>query len=397
MFEREEIVEEALILIVDDTELNRDVLKGVLQKKGFRNIICVESGEAALVLVATDEPDCILLDVLMPGIDGFETCRRLRADKRFLRTPIIIQTALMGQEDRRRAFAAGASDIVSKPLDAAEIEARVRLHLSNSLLYRRLSSYHARVEAELQEARTLIEAAALPQAGMMVEAARFGVSLSQAYLPCSAIGGDFWKTWILNDKQMAILFVDVSGHGVSAALRMFAVNTLISPPPSCSADPAQMTAYLDQRLCDCGQAQGQYVAGIYGIIDIKRHIFCYVGGGLRDGFILRGDGGIDRVKMSGLPFGLVENLSRTPREASFGVGDTLLLYSDALVECAEPDGVPTSEEELHDWIQAQRKDAPKSGLAPWLAERFLTDFGVGIRDDLLIVSARIDQSADQVC
>jgi sigma-B regulation protein RsbU (phosphoserine phosphatase) len=389
MHERERIVEDALVLIVDDAEFNRHFLEQILRKKGFRNIVCAESGENALALTSQIEPDCILLDVLMPGIDGFETCRRLRTEKRFARTPIIMQTSLTGKEDRRQAFEAGASDIISKPLDHAEIEARLRLHLSNALLYSRLASYHARVEAELQEARLLIEAA-LPQAPMLVEAAEFGISLSQAYLPCSAIGGDFWKTWMLNDDQMAILFVDISGHGVSAALRMFALNTLVSPPPPTSADPVQMAEYLDRRLYDCGQAQGQFAAGIYGVIDLKERAFRYVGGGLRDGFILRRQGGIERVKMSGLPFGLVENLRRVPREIPLEDGDTLLLYSDALVECTQPEGVPTSEDALCDWLQGLRSEAPKFGLAPWLAERFLANFGEGVRDDLLIVSARIE-------
>ena len=390
MRERVCTVEDALIMIVDDAGMARYQLEHMLRSKGFKNIVCTDSGEAALALVADIEPDCILLDVLMPGISGFETCRRLRADSRYARTPIIIQTSLTGLQDRRQAFAAGASDIVSKPLDHAEIEARVRLHLSNSLLYRRLASHNARIDAELHEAGLLIEAV-LPQAAMLVETAAYGVSMSHAYLPCSAIGGDFWKTWILGDDQIAIIFADVSGHGVSAALRMFALNTLVSPPPSCSADPVQMAEYLDQRLYDCGHAQGQFVAGIYGIIDMKAQRFRYVGGGLRDGFILRHDGGIERVKMSGLPFGLVEEIPRVPREVPLGVDDTLLLYSDALVECEQSKGAPTTEDALCQWIETRRQDAPKFGLAPWLAERFLADFGEGVRDDLLVVSIRIEQ------
>jgi len=390
MREQESNVEDALILIVDDDPLAQFQLEYMLRAKDYTNIIVVDCGSAALKLVETIEPDCILLDVLMPGISGFETCRLLRCDKRFTRTPIIIQTSLIDTKDRRQAFEAGASDIVSKPFDHTEIEARVRVHLSNSLINRHLATYHSRLDSELQEARILIETT-LPQAANLVDAAKFGVSLSYANLPYSVIGGDYWNSWVLGDNQIAIIFADVSGHGVSAALRMFALNSLLSPPPPFSGDPVQMAAYLDQRLYDYGQALGQFVAGIYGIIDLSAGVFRYVGAGLRDGLILSCNGNVKSIKMSGLPFGLEEEVHRVQREVQLGQGDTLVLYSDALVECANSINAPSNVSDLCNWVAPLLSEAPIYGFAPWLADRFLAEFGDGVRDDLLIVSIRIER------
>lgn len=383
-------LEGSLILVVDDEPLNRTIIEALLQRGGFSNVVCAGDGAAALAFVETQAPACILLDVMMPEVDGLEVCRRLRADSRFARIPVIIQTAMTSREDRRAAFAAGASDVVSKPYDPAELEARVRVHLSNALLSAGLLAYRSHMEAELGEARALSETV-LPQPQTLAEAASRGVSLSHFYRPCSTIGGDYWNTWDLGDGKVALMVGDVSGHGVSAALRMFALHTLITPPPPFGADPQAVAAHLDHRLHAYGHHRAQYVAGTYGVIDVAGRSFRFVPAGLRDGFILRRGGALDPVSLSGLPFGLVPKTSRSASEVAFDDGDTLILYSDALVECEEScTAAPRNEDELHAWMTPLFRDAPSSdGLAPWLGERFLAEFGDGVNDDLLIVAATL--------
>lgn len=378
--------DDALILVVDDEAFNRVLIESLLRKGGFREVVSVADGASALAFVERRPPACILLDVVMPEIDGLEVCRRLRADPRFARVPVIVQTGMASPEQRRAAFAAGASDVVAKPYDPAELEARVRVHLSNALLSADLLAYRSHMEAELREARALSETV-LPQPAALVDIASHGLSLSQYYRPCTTIGGDYWNAWVLADQTVALAVGDVSGHGVSAALRMFALHTLMTPPPPFSADPSAVAAHLDRRLHAYGHHRAQYVAGVYGVIDTARRTFRFVSAGLRDGFILRRDGTLHAVSMSGLPFGLVAESTRQTREIHFEPGETLILYSDALVECDGLDG-PRSEDGLRAWMTPLLADAPSPDrLGPWLAERFLAEFGEGVNDDLLIVTA----------
>ena len=117
------------ILVVDDTAANIGFLLDTLSKAGYRVRVAAD-GESALEQLQYSPPDLILLDVMMPGIDGFETCRRLRQLPKLEKIPVIFMTALSDAQDKVRAFAAGADDYVTKPFQYEEVLARVRLHLT---------------------------------------------------------------------------------------------------------------------------------------------------------------------------------------------------------------------------------------------------------------------------
>ena len=125
------------ILIVDDTPTNLAVLVEYLQTYGF-GIRIARSGETALQRVAYNAPDIILLDILMPGIDGFETCRQLKANSASSAIPVIFMTSLTSAEDKVRGFEMGAVDYVTKPLQQAEVLARLTTHLQHHSLTQNL-------------------------------------------------------------------------------------------------------------------------------------------------------------------------------------------------------------------------------------------------------------------
>ncbi len=116
------------VLIVDDTPTNLGVVADYLESCGFE-IMMAQSGEKALKRVRYARPDIILLDVMMPGLDGFETCRRLKADEVSQDIPVIFMTALVNTEDKVKGFEVGAVDYVTKPLQQEEVLARITTHL----------------------------------------------------------------------------------------------------------------------------------------------------------------------------------------------------------------------------------------------------------------------------
>lgn len=113
------------ILIVDDQPHGRETLATVLSPEGYR-ILLASNGPEALDLAYAHVPDLVLLDVMMPGMDGFEVCRRLRADARVNLIPIVLVTALDDQASRLQGIDAGADDFISKPFNRTELRARVR-------------------------------------------------------------------------------------------------------------------------------------------------------------------------------------------------------------------------------------------------------------------------------
>ncbi len=128
-FTSSNISKKELVLIIDDTPANLAVLSEAISDAGFETAIAVD-GERALIQISQDPPDLILLDIMMPGIDGFETCRRIKADERFQNIPIIFMTALADVENKVKGLALGAADYITKPFQEQEVLARVQNHLN---------------------------------------------------------------------------------------------------------------------------------------------------------------------------------------------------------------------------------------------------------------------------
>lgn len=138
------------ILIVDDTPANLGVIVESLEDRGYR-VVVAQEGEEGLQRADFVQPDLILLDVMMPGLDGFEVCRRLKAQARTRDIPVIFMTSLTETGHKVTAFQAGGVDYVTKPLQLDEVMARVDTHLRLNAMRRQLAEQNAQLKREIQE------------------------------------------------------------------------------------------------------------------------------------------------------------------------------------------------------------------------------------------------------
>jgi DNA-binding response OmpR family regulator len=136
------------ILVVDDDWMNRELLQAHLEAAGFL-VIAANSGDKALGIISTQIPDLVLLDVRMPGMDGYEVCARLKSDEATYHVPIVIVTALDKDEDYLKAVEAGADDFLPKPFNSVVMLARIRSLLRIKGLYDTLQRRHERLRAVL--------------------------------------------------------------------------------------------------------------------------------------------------------------------------------------------------------------------------------------------------------
>ena len=139
-----------VILVVDDVLINREIITVQLQQRGYVTRVA-RSGEEAVEMAAAAHPDLILLDVLMPGIDGFETCRRLKAGDATCEIPVVFMTALTATDDKIEGFRAGAVDYVTKPINADEVATRVETHLKLDAMRRRQARQNRQLREEIAE------------------------------------------------------------------------------------------------------------------------------------------------------------------------------------------------------------------------------------------------------
>jgi putative two-component system response regulator len=157
---REDRVREARILVVDDQQTNVELLRALLRREGYTHVVGITDSREAMARYRELQPDLILLDLMMPHLDGFEVMARLRpmiADDEYV--PILVLTADVTLSTRQRALALGANDFLVKPSDATEVALRIRNLLTTRLLHRALRRHNDRLEAAVQERTRQLEEA----------------------------------------------------------------------------------------------------------------------------------------------------------------------------------------------------------------------------------------------
>ncbi|MCZ7583813.1 MAG: two-component system response regulator [Deltaproteobacteria bacterium] len=142
--------ERPLILVIDDEAQNRRVLEAILVSQGYE-VIAAERGEEGLEAARGTDPDIVLLDIMMPGLDGYDVLAALKEDDRTRHVPVVMVTALTQVEDRVRALDAGADDFMSKPVDKTEVRARIRSLLKVKAYNDHLRDYQKKLKAEVTE------------------------------------------------------------------------------------------------------------------------------------------------------------------------------------------------------------------------------------------------------
>jgi sigma-B regulation protein RsbU (phosphoserine phosphatase) len=334
------------ILVVDDNRVNRHLLVAVLQRGGFSNVGTAEDGVDALARIGETPPDLMLLDLMMPKMDGFEVCRQVRANPAWKDLPILVQSSLSSSDDRKHAFSAGATDFVTKPINATELLSRVRIHLENQALLRDLQQYRNRRQTELALARSMQERLLPPPARLAQARADLGLSLSAHFEPSSELGGDFWDLRRDDRDRLIVWLVDFSGHGVGAALNTFRLHAILRQMDLSNFDPAEHLREVNERVCPLLR-NGQFATMLVGVVDQATDTFHYASAGAPAPMIWQpGDEAPEFGDSSGLPVGILGSARYENRDLSLPVGARLFLYSDGASELWTSDDTVLGEEGL---------------------------------------------------
>lgn len=265
------------VLVVDDTRLGRTVISNSLTEAGFACVECVDSGEQALARLHDDSFDLVILDLLMPGIGGIEVCRRMRADPQLAPIPILVQTGLTSLEQRTAALRAGANDLLNKPIDSAELLARVTIQLENRHLIRELQHYRDRVLSELALARVTYEHL-LPSPAML-EAIEREAGLALHWQPAGGeLGGALWGVHLHKPRRVGFYLLEVPGRGIAAALVAFAMHAIMQDLAAADPAPSEYLAALGEAGLDM-LVPDQSISVLYGVFDGAQGMVRYAAAG----------------------------------------------------------------------------------------------------------------------
>jgi sigma-B regulation protein RsbU (phosphoserine phosphatase) len=337
---------ECLILVVDDTDFNRTLITAMLRQAGFRRIQHAVDGIDALQKIADELPDLVILDIVMPGLDGFEVCRRLRADPQFADLPVLVQTALSNTEDRNKAFQLGTTDLITKPIDRNELLARVRIHLENRVLIQDLQLYRARLESELGMAREMYNHL-LPASSLFDQISRdSGVRIRHHTAVSSELGGDLWGIIPLPERRFGLYLLDMTGTGVSAALNAFRMHTVLHELVSLAGDPSRFLREVNARAVDLFESD-ERASVTYGVIDPTAGTFTYtIAASGRPILLQSGHMTAELGESDGASVGECASSTFPAHVLPFGPGARLLLYNNAVAAALPVEHISSAAEAL---------------------------------------------------
>jgi len=319
------------VLVVDDNDDKRFLLRSILEKY----FIVLEAGDGASALAAIDEalPDVVLLDVLMPELDGFEVCRRMKANSRTAEIPVLFVSVLDPDQHVVEGLDLGGEDFISWPVNASELVARIHARIRS---YRPLSELRNVVEKqsrrlEEEHRREAAREFELEQARAVQQ--RFvtnlfphgrGLKFAHRYRPSQMVGGDMFDVIAVGNDEIAIMMADVSGHGLPAAL-------LTSVAERC-AEPGLLLRWLNRQISSY-LATGEFLTVFLGLWNAASQKFSYAGAGHPPAMLLTPDSRtVERLSVSPGIVGVMPDGEVPVASIQLSAGQRIVCYTDGITE-----------------------------------------------------------------
>ncbi len=326
------------VLIADDDAVTRRIV-GMLLTKGGHQVLEAKDGLTAWQLFEAHNPDVIIADWEMPGMKGLELVHRVRThDGDDDYTYFILLTSHDDRAAITASSAAGVDDHLTKPLDPLQLGRRLAVATRLLSLQKRLAAVNHRMRDDLMAAqRAQMVLIPPPLAGLP------GLTCAWRLQACDELAGDLVGALRLDDHRVAFYVVDVSGHGVAAALLAVQVARYLAPSPTAthaltSMEPLQVARTLN----DLFQHQGplQFLTLAYGILDLRDGALRMAMSAHPSPILLRKDGRIEGTEVASQPLGMFPStkLHVSTWETVLDPGDRLLLFSDGMTEAMGPAG-----------------------------------------------------------
>jgi phosphoserine phosphatase RsbU/P len=320
------------ILIVDDSATNLQVIVRTLYGTGHR-ILVARDGVTALEIAVRTSPDLVLLDVMMPGMDGFEVCRALKARDETQETAVIFMSARGELSDKVSGLELGAVDYITKPIQAEEVVARVAAHLSRLHLERALRVSRDKLDRELAGAARM-QRSILPAS--MPEHPR--VSFAAYYETSRHAGGDYYDVLPLGGDRFGIMVADVSGHGAPSAIVMAMIRAVLHTYPGVPDDPPAVLDHINRHFRFLWESS-MYATAVYAVLDAGRETLRLSCAGHPPPLLLRSGQTATPLPIDPTMCLIWDELRDIPcAEQALRAGDRVVFYTDGITERLAADG-----------------------------------------------------------
>jgi serine phosphatase RsbU (regulator of sigma subunit) len=351
------------VLIVED---DPSMLRGLKDNFEFRDyaVITAEDGELGVQAALEGAPDLIILDIMLPKINGYEVCRLVR--KEGLDLPIIMLTAKSEEHDILLGLEVGADDYVTKPFSVRELMGRADALLRRrSTADRKVQDYEERLRAFAEQARQHeqdIQRAKQFQEGLMGSPLpRPGLVLAAAHRFCETMGGDFYDILAIGRDSTGLLLADVSGHGVDAALVTGMLKVQVAAS-DCPDDPSRFVEKLNSDLSRVLADTGQFLTLVYAVVSSGTGEVRYANAGHGPVLVFRSGAGVEEFPSTAPPVGVLAEMPVRAATLTLEPGDSVWLFTDGLFE---PAGLNEPGSGLR-WLAKTIRGARHDDLQEWV-------------------------------
>ena len=350
-----------LILIVDDNPTNLDILQARLRANNYE-VITAADGEAGLAMAREKQPDLMLLDIMMPKMDGIEVCRRIKGDPSLPFLPIIMVTAKADSKDVVAGLEAGGDEYLTKPVDHAALVARVKSMLRIKELHDTVLEQSAQLRVQLETA-TKIQSLFWPR----IPELKAGGHIWAVSVPATYVGGDLYDVIPLPDESLLVYVADVSDKGVPAALLMAALSTKIR-------SEALVQNELDKLLETVNESMYRLASeeGFFATIAVAKYwpsggrMQLALGGHLSPLWIVEGE--IRNLpQIEGISLGVTSDVHYGIEEILLSPGESILFFTDGVIEAENENNELFGNDRLVSYIRDAKGPPWGKGLLDFIS------------------------------
>lgn len=329
------------ILIVDDNPVNIFVIKKILKQAGYQDLVSLNSAQELFEYIhfgkdssRHNEIDLILLDIMMPEIDGLEVCRRLQKEEKFKDIPIIFVTALEDANKLAEALDIGAMDYITKPINKVELLARMRV----ALCLKSELNWHKEQEENL---RNELDLATQVQRNLLSSPLREEhIKIEASYLPSFKLAGDMYYWYKIDENRYGIILLDVMGHGVSASLVCMFISSVLRETIKCLIDPELVMKDLNKYMTLLHNENDNipyYFTAIYLVVNTEDRTIEYVNAGHPSGYVLVDETNVVELNRGSCAVGFLYEIKVEKTVIPFEKNAQIVLFTDGVLEAIAND------------------------------------------------------------
>ena len=324
------------ILLVDDNQVNLFVIEKILKNAGYDNCVSLASAYELFDYLQLDvknptgnSVDLILLDIMMPEIDGIEACKRIKQSERFKDIQIIFVTALEDKNKLAEALDIGGVDYITKPINKIELLARIRV----ALRLKAELDWHTQQEKKIQYELDL--ATHVQRSLLSPPLNENNIQIAVSYLPSSNLAGDMYYWHKINDHRYAVILLDMMGHGISAALVCMFISSVLREAVKQLIEPELVIKELNRYMTllrNGNEDNLYYFTAIYLVIDTEQKTVEYVNAGHPSGYALLDEKTLVPLNQGSCAVGFFDEIEVKKQRIQYEQDIQIILFTDGVLE-----------------------------------------------------------------